>query len=175
MIWRVLGLMVGLAGTAQARVHLTVDEALSLVFPGCEIREQTAYLSADQRERAAELGSVEVESSLVRQHIGVCDGRVLGTAYFDTHRVRTLPETLMIVVDPDGQVSRIEVLSFREPGEYMPPAPFFTQFQGKGLDDDLSYRRSSLRKVTGATLSCRAVLDATKRSLALHHVLTENE
>ncbi len=163
-------LLFALHGTATAKVHLTTEEALALAFEGCAIQEHTAYLSAEQRQQAATLAGVPVESGLVRQYLGVCDGRVAGTAYFDTHKVRSLAETLMVVVDPDGRVARIEVLSFTEPEEYLPPGGFFGQFAGKDLDG-LSYKKSVLRRVTGATMSSNATLQAARRTLALHHVI----
>lgn len=158
-------------GTAHAKVHLSTQEALALAFPGCAVEERTAYLTPEQRSAAAALAHAPVESALVRQYVGRCDGVVAGTAYFDTHRVRTLPETLMIVVAPDGTVARIEVLSFQEPEEYLPPPGFHGQLLGKELADDLRFSGTSLRRVTGATLSCDATLHAARRTLALHSVL----
>lgn len=158
-------------GTAHAKVHLSTQEALALAFPGCAVEERTAYLTNEQREAAAALAQAPVESALVRQYVGRCGGVVAGTAYFDTHRVRTLPETLMVVVAPDGTLARVEVLSFQEPKEYLPPAGFYGQLIGKDLADDLRFSGTSLRRVTGATLSCDATLHATRRTLALHRVL----
>lgn len=171
MILPVLLLGLALSPPVAAKVYLTTDEALALAFAGCQVQERTAYLTADQRQAAEQLAEVPVESSLVRQYVGTCDGRLAGTAYFDTHRVRTLPETLLVVVGPDGRVARIEVLSFSEPEEYLPPAGFFGQFVGRGLDEALSFKKASLRRVTGATMSCDATLAAARRTLALHRVL----
>lgn len=164
-------LVLALLPTAAATVHLTTAEALALAFPGCAVAERTAYLTEAQRASAATLAEGPVESALVRQYVGTCGGTVAGTAYFDTHRVRTLPETLMIVVSPAGTVSRIEVLSFQEPDEYLPPAGFYGQLTGKSLADPLSFKQAGLRRVTGATLSSDATLGAVRRTLALHRVL----
>ncbi len=160
------------AATSVAKVHLTTEEALALAFQDCSIEERTAYLSAEQRQQAAALAGSPVESGLVRQYVGVCDGAVAGTAYFDTHRVRSLPETLMVVINPDGHIARVEVLSFTEPEQYLPPTGFFGQFAGKDLDA-LSYKKSALRRVTGATMSSNAALSAARRTLALHRVIAE--
>ena len=99
-----------------------------------------------------------------------CDGRGAGTAYFDTHRVRTLPETVMVAVDPAGKVIRVEVLSFQEPQEYSAPPPFRAQFVGRSLAEPLALRRD-LRGITGATLTSRAIAEAVRRVLALHNAL----
>jgi hypothetical protein len=161
-----------LAAPAAAKVYLSVDEALRLAFPGCEIARQTAYLKPEQVKRASELAGEEVASALVTYYVARRNGQLAGTAYFDTHRVRTLPETLMVVVDPQGKVARLEVLSFREPEEYRPRGAWYQQFLGRGLDRDLQLK-AGIHPVTGATLTARATTGAVRRVLALHQVLAE--
>jgi hypothetical protein len=163
-------LLVGGSEAASSKVFLTVDEALRLAFPGSGIAPRTAYLTPEQVRRAAELSGEEVASALVRYHEARRNGQLVGTAYFDTHRVRTLPETLMVVVDPQGRVARIEVISFREPEEYMPRGVWYEQFLGKTLDRDLQLKRG-IHAVTGASLTVRATTAAVRRVLALHQVI----
>lgn len=158
------------AGAGDAKVFLTVDEAVKLAFPGCAITKRTAFLTPEQVRRARELSQGEVPSALLTYYVATRGGQPAGTAYFDTHRVRTLPETLMVVVDPQGRVGRIEVVSFREPEEYMPRGAWYEQFRGKALGPDLQLKRD-IRPVTGATLTARATTDAVRRVLALHRVL----
>jgi FMN-binding domain len=159
------------ARPAAAKVFLSVDEALKVAFPGCQVERRTAFLTPAQVQKVKELSGVEVPSALVSYHTAMRGGQPAGTAYFDTHKVRTLPETLMIVVDPQGKVTRIEVISFREPEEYMPRPTWYQQFLGKQLDADLQIKRG-LRPVTGATLTARATADAVRRVLAEHQVIT---
>lgn len=165
-----LALLGSLAVPGAAKVFLSVDEALRLAFPGAKVERRTAYLTAEQLRRARELAGVEVPSALATYYAAVRDGKPAGTAWFDTHRVRTLPENLMIVVDPQGRVARVEVISFREPEEYMPRGAWYDQFRGKGLEPDLRLKRA-IRPVTGATLTARATTDAVRRVLALHRTV----
>lgn len=158
------------AGPAGAKVFLTVDEALKLAFPGCDVARRTAFLTPEQVRRARELSQGEVTSALVNYYVATRSGQPAGTAYFDTHRVRTLPETLLVVVDPQARVARIEVISFREPEEYLPRGAWYEQFRGQTLGPDLQLKRE-IRPVTGATLTARATTDAVRRVLALHQVL----
>ncbi len=159
------------AAAAAAKVLLTPEEALKLAFPGAAIEHRTAYLTAAQQKAAQKLsGDEDLPSALVTYYAATRDGKPAGTAYFDTHTVRTMPETIMVVVDPAGAIARIEVLSFSEPEEYMPRPHWYEQFQGKPLDDELSMKRG-IRGVTGATLTARATTDAARRVLALHRVL----
>ena len=157
---------------AAAKVFLTRSEALELAFPDCRVIRQTRYLTAEQRRRATELAGVEVESRLIVQYVASCNGEPAGAAYFDVHRVRTLAETLMVVVDAEGRVRRLEVMSFFEPEEYIPRRTWYDQFLKRRLDSRLRLKRS-IHAVTGATLSARATTDAVRRILALDHVLRE--
>lgn len=168
----VLALVLGLAGPVRAKVFLTVDEALALAFPDCEVERRNVFLSDEQVARARELAGVEIEGALVHPYAARCDGEDAGTAYFDTHRVRTLPETLMVVVDPEGRVRRLEILAFREPEEYIPRGIWYRQFDDQALDDELDLKRE-IRGVAGATLTARATTDAVRRVLALDRVIHE--
>jgi Na+-translocating ferredoxin:NAD+ oxidoreductase RnfG subunit len=159
------------AAAAGAKVLLTPEEALKLAFPGAAVERKTAYLTEAQQKAAQKLsGDEDLPSALVSYYVATEDGRLVGTAYVDTHTVRTMPETIMVVVEPSGAIARIEVLSFSEPEEYLPKAHWYEQFQGKPLDDELSMKRG-IRAVTGATLTARATTDAARRVLALHKVL----
>ncbi len=169
-----LALAVSLALPAAAKVFLTVDEALKLAFPGAQVERRTAYLKDAEVKRARELAGVEVESALLTYYAAAKDDKPAGTAYFDRHRVRTLPETVMVVVDPRGKVARVEVLEFNEPEQYMPRGAWYGQLAGKGLDAELALARG-VRPVAGATLTARATTAAVRRVLALHQVLSERE
>jgi hypothetical protein len=159
---------------ASAKVFVTTDEALRLAFPGCEVARRTAYLTPRQVQKAQELSGADVPGALVAWHEARCGGQPAGTAFFDTHRVRTLPETLLIVIDPQGRVARLEVISFREPREYMPRAAWYAQFQGHKLDRELELT-TGIHPVSGATLTARATTSAVRRVLALREVILEGE
>ena len=103
---------------------------------------------------------------------GKAHGPLLGTAWFDTHRVRTLRETIMIVVDPSDKVKRIEVLAFAEPKGYLPKPKWFAQFVGKSLNPGLKLARD-IRGVSGVSMSCRAATSAVRRCLASHQISAE--
>jgi len=157
---------------ASARVYLGVDEAVKLAFAEARVERHTIYLTKAEMERARELAAVEIQSALATAYEARREGVLVGTAYFDTHTVRTLKETIMVVVDAAGAVRRVEVLSFDEPPEYRPRPAWYAQFAGHALDGDLAVKRG-IPAVTGATLTARATTDAVRRVLAIHRVLDE--
>lgn len=159
-----------LSVAAQA---VTQEEALRQAFPDADaVERRTAYLTSAQMGRARELAGrgVDIASELVTYYVGVKGGSSMGAAYFDAHRVRTLPEVLMIVVGRDGRVQRMQVLRFSEPPEYRPAEGWLARFVGRALDAELSERRG-IDRITGATLTTRAVTGATRRVLAIHQVV----
>lgn len=158
-------------GPAESKVFLTVDEALALAYPGCEVERTTVFLSEEQLATARAEAEVAIETRLVYPYVARCGDSVGGSAYFDSHRVRTLPETVMVALDAEGKVLRVEILAFREPEDYIPKDIWYEQFQGEELDEELDLKRS-IRGVTGATLTVRATTDAVRRVLAIHRTLT---
>ncbi len=152
---------------------LTQEEALREAFPQADsVERRTAYLTEGQlsRARASAGRGVAIESEIVTHYVALEGGIPIGVAYFDSHRVRTLPEVLMIVVGRDHRIHRVRVLRFSEPPEYRPPDRWLARFVGRVLDGDLSERRG-IDGITGATLTTRAVTSATRRVLALHSVI----
>jgi len=156
-----------LASSAGARVLLTQEQALATAFPApATVARQKFFLTPEQLAAARKESGVEFDDRLVIRYAG-SDGRV---AYFDTHRVRTEPETVMVVVNPDGSVDRVEILSFSEPTDYFPKRRWLDQLLHRKLDSELALNRG-IRPISGASLTGRALVNATRKVLALHHAL----
>ncbi|MFQ5704462.1 MAG: FMN-binding protein [Gemmatimonadales bacterium] len=156
-----------------AQHQLTQEEALELAFGStATIERRTAYLADAQLDSAKTLAGtgVDVRQSVVTFYVGSEGGTPVGVAYFDVHRVRTQPEVLMVVVSPQNKISRIEVLKFMEPPDYRAPAGWLDRFAGTVLSNRLSLK-GDVVAITGATLTSRAVTNATRRILALHRVI----
>lgn len=153
--------LLSVALAAQARVLMTQQQALASAFPaGVKVTRQTFFLTPEQAKAA---GS---ETQLVIRYAG-SNGSF---AYFDTHRVRTEPETVMVVVNAEGKIDRVDILSFDEPTDYFPKRRWLDQLLGRKLDRELALNRG-VRPISGASLTGRALVDATRKVLALHHVL----
>ncbi len=158
---------------AAGQVFLTQQEALELAFPPpMSVERRTAFLSEADLSRADELAGSgsDVDQRIVSYYVGTLENQAQGVAYFDAHRVRTLPEAIMIVVGPEGEVTRVEILKFAEPRDYLASAAWLKQFEGRRLDADVSIGRGVAR-MTGATLTSRAVTSAVRRVLALHELI----
>jgi hypothetical protein len=155
---------------AAAQSTISREEALGLVFPGAEIRDERVFLTDRQRQEAAALAGVPVTTALVARYIATDGNRIVGRAYVDTHVVRSKRESLLVSLTPDGKVRRVDVTAFLEPAEYQAPRAWIEQYRDRSLTPDLSIQRA-IRPIAGATLTARATNEAVRRVLAIDRVL----
>lgn len=161
-----------LAGPAPAdkKKPSLIDVAVAKAFPGAKVERVTVRLSEAERKKVGKLASQRTpKKSTTFAYVARKDGKVVGTAFFDSHVVRTKRETLMVVVTPEGKVADVETIVFQEPPEYVAQDSFYESLEGRGQGRPLILGRG-LDGTTGATLTCRAVADASRRVLALHEV-----
>ena len=168
------GLLLGAAAAAGGQPGISREEALAAVFPGAAIAADRVYLTEEQAEAIAALSREDVPGRIYARYVARRGGAVVGRAYVDTHIVRTKRESLLISVDPDGRVRRIDVTAFLEPPEYVAPDAWLRQYDRRPLDDELAIQRA-IRPIAGATLTNRAVNGAVRRVLALDRVLQARE
>ncbi|MFN8640277.1 MAG: FMN-binding protein [Candidatus Binatia bacterium] len=160
-----------LTDAARAKVFYAKDEALRLAFPDAEtVEARDVFLTAEQRAAIEARAKSKLDSDLLTIYVGRRDGAVQGYAVLDTHTVRTLPETFLIVLSPQGAVSATHLLAFYEPLEYSPPARWLGQFDHATLTDELRIGRGIVA-ITGSTLTSEAVTASVRRALAIYDVV----
>jgi hypothetical protein len=159
---------------ASAKVFYAREQMFDLAFPEADdVEAVDFFLTAEQRERIESLASSEIERDFMTIYVGRRDGNVIGYALLDTHLVRTLPETFLIVLGPDGAVASTYVMAFHEPLEYMPHERWLALLHDRELDEELRIGRGIVG-LTGSTLSAHAVLGSVRRAMAAHRVLIED-
>jgi len=164
-------LIAGLPDRSRATVFHSREEALRLAFPEADRTEpRDFFLTPEQRSEIEQRAKANLQSSLITVYIGYRGDQMMGYALLDTHVVRTLPETFLVVLTPDGTVAATYVLAFYEPLEYLPGVRWLAQFEHKRLNDDLQVGRG-IAAITGSTLSSRALAAGVRRALAIHAVL----
>ena len=163
-----LSMCCGLGSAEES--FISREQALAAMFPDSQIHSKTVFLTDDQIEEAQTLSGEEINSALVARYEIVEEGRLIARAYVDTHAVRTKKESLLIILDPDGNVVRIEVTASEEPPEYRATPEWYQQYHGKNLDEDL-YVDRAIRPMAGATLTARAANQTVRRILAIDKAL----
>lgn len=140
-------------------------------FPDARIERAVLVMDDAARARIESMCGDRPQGAMVIAYRAFRGDQRIGTAYFDIHPVRTLPQTLLIVLDPEGRLQQVETIAFREPPEYAAPKRWLDQFAGRRLDDRLQLKQG-VHGITGATLTARATTRCVRRVLATHIVLT---
>lgn len=168
-----LALLLPLASErAHARVLLSQKDALAIAFPGRTPERKTAYLTDEQVAAAQKQARAKLDSKVWSYYVAASTGGAKTYAYFDSHVVRTMKETVMVVVGEGGEVLAVEILSFAEPDDYLPRRRWLDQLIDRKLDEEL-YVRRAVRNQTGATLTSQALTDGVRRVLAVHELVRE--
>ncbi|MEZ5065573.1 MAG: FMN-binding protein [bacterium] len=159
-----------LARNVPAEVFHTRESALHAAFPEADRIESEDWIVSDAEaaEIARRSGSPP-GTQLVTAYAAYDGATRLGWAFFDTHVVRTLPETLLIALTPEGRVASVRLVAFHEPPEYGPPSRWLSQFDEQPLSPRLAVD-SDVDGISGATLTARAITASVRRHLALWQV-----
>lgn len=160
------GWWIAAAGPLAAKTFLTVDEALMAAYPGAKVARTTVFLDRDQQRRVRDIAGTKLTSAIVHPYEVRVGGDLVAVVFFDAHRVRTLPQTLMVALDPSGEVEAVKVLAFTEPEDYLAPGRWYERFAGRRFDDELQVGRG-IDGITGATLTARATTESVRRMAAL--------
>jgi hypothetical protein len=153
---------------ASAGVLHSKQSAFEAAFPaGAEVVQTNLYLTAEDAAFISAQSGMPWAQRLANVYVAKVAGKVVAYGYFDTHRVRTLNQTVLVVVRPDGQLHRVLQVAFHEPAEYQAPARWLAQFMGRSLDANLSLK-TGIDGLSGATLTARSLTVHVRATLALH-------
>lgn len=150
------------AGAPLAQIGGREEVALRAVFPGAErIEARDVLLTGEMVTRIEKLARARVRDRMVTFYTAHGASGLSGYAVIHSHVVRTKPETIAIVFEPDGRIRKITVLAFLEPEEYRPPERWLAQFRGKGASDRLGVGQD-IAPITGATLTARGIAEESR-------------
>lgn len=160
--------------SSYATVFYSKNEALELAF-GKEAKIEQLSLFPDEAQMAKiqELAKAKLESGLFTFYVGKDQDKILGYAAIETGTVRTKPETLMIVLTPDGELRNVTTLAFHEPPEYQPPERWYEQLYKRQLAD-MDFNKG-VDGISGATLSTRAAVSSVRKVMALYQVMVKDQ
>jgi hypothetical protein len=166
----VIVLILTIPTTINATIFYSKREAMALAFgENATVEMQSLFPTPKQISAIEKLARTKMDSAMFTFYVGKKDGKVLGYAAIESHTVRTKPETLLIVLTPDGQLSRIETLAFHEPPEYQPPQRWYELMYGRPIDQ-LDFN-TGIQGISGATLSTRSGLNSTRKVLAVYQIM----
>jgi hypothetical protein len=158
-------------GPEAVKVYYTQAEALEKAFAGADSTwvETWQPSSAELALLEARLGW-QVPTGPVEIHRGRRGRQDLGYAVITEENGRFKPITFLVKVGPEGRVSLVLVMVYRESrGDGVKRQRFLKQFQRKDAASPLRLNRDIVG-VSGATLSSRGVTAGVKRVLAMVEV-----
>ena len=161
--------MAAVASPVHASDYLTVSQAQVLLFPAAKsFAEQTLKFDDAQRDRIKAAAGVRQRTAEQKVWRAERDGQSLGWFMVDEVIGKHEFITYAVAISPDGQVLGVEILSYREThGGQVRDAAWRRHFTGKTLADHFKLD-DDVPNISGATLSCRNVMDGVKRLLVVH-------
>lgn len=163
--------MVLVAAPAFSADYLTVAQAQALIFDKAAVfSERPTLLSSDAKDQIKDLSGVRQRQDQQPIWKVEKDGQFLGWFVVDDVVGKHEYITYAIGISPQGEVLGLEVLSYREThGGQVREASWRDQFHGKTLKDPFKLDED-VSNISGATLSCRNLLDGVKRLLVIHQL-----
>jgi transcriptional regulator of nitric oxide reductase len=155
-----------------ATIFYSKNEAMELAF-GKAAQIETLSLFPDDSEIAKiqEIAKTKLDSGLFSFYVGKSGEKILGYAAIETNTVRTKPETLMIVLTPEGELRNVYTLAFHEPPEYQPPERWYEQLYKRPLSE-MDFNKG-VDGISGATLSTRSALTAIRKVMAMYQIMVK--
>jgi Na+-translocating ferredoxin:NAD+ oxidoreductase subunit G len=157
---------------AYAAQYVTVDEAKKILFPDAASYEPRDVKFDDElRGKIKKLGGKrqgENQTKIIEaKKAGSTSGWILIDDVVGKHEFITYATG----IDLSGKVVGIEILDYREThGGQIRDVSWRKKFTGKQLNDPFQLD-VDVPNISGATLSCRNVLDGVKRLLAIHQLV----
>ena len=149
-------------------VYLTEEQALKIFFPKSQtIHAEDLHLTPEQKARIQERIGWKFPEEAFRVFKADSNGKTDGYAVIQETIGKHRPITYMVGVTPDGRVSDVEILVYRESkGAEVRMKRFNSQYEGKTPLDPIRINKDIIN-ITGATMSVRSVSAGVKRALVL--------
>lgn len=173
-IWLFLFLILS-ESILYAEVLITKEKALQMAFSDADsLESRTLILTDDKAESIKKKYRVNISSRIFSFNIARKNGSIIGYSVTDTHTLRTKSQTIMIFLNPDGNLKYVEILAFYEPPEYKVSGRWLDLFKNKTINDDLRSGHN-IPNITGATISSHGTSEAVRRALAIFDYYMKEE
>ncbi|HEV8522904.1 MAG TPA: FAD:protein FMN transferase [Terriglobales bacterium] len=153
---------------AAAQIFATETQALeAVVGRDATITRQEHKITPEDRRKLEESTGLRFPEPACTFFVAQRQGQVTGYALVMNEIGKSEPITFMVGMSPEGKVTSVVIMVFRESrGGEVKERRFTQQFQGKRLADPIRVNQD-IMNYTGATLSSKAVARGVKRALAL--------
>ena len=156
--------------------YLSIEQAQALLVPGADsFIEQPVTLNDEQRDIIKQRSRVRQRNDTQLVWRAEHKGELLGWFLVDEVIGKHEFITYGAAISPGGSVLGIEIMSYREThGGQVRDESWRENLEGKTLGDPVRLGED-IPNISGATLSCRNVVDGVRRLLVLHDLVLKNE
>lgn len=132
------------------------------------IEKKKVILTEDKREKIEKKLDRRVRGKNFTFYIGMTNGKTDGYALMLRERGKHGPITFIVVISPEGDIKKVIVHKERErEGKKIKRKRFLRQFIGKSINDLFKTGKSAIHTVTGATISSKAAIRASKKAILI--------
>lgn len=154
------------SGTLFASVLVTPQDALKMTFgPAVEVSKKNLLLKSSEAEAVEKRAKTALTSKIIRLYIAKTDS-VKGYGILLNRKVRTKNAAVLYLLEPDGTLKAAEIVTFKEPQEYLPSTEWMKQFADVNATDTL-FVGGGVSVITGATLTARTVSDGARLAIEI--------
>jgi len=133
---------------------------------GATVTKKQFNLSPKEMKKVQKSAKAQLDSNVIRMYTVRKGKKVEGYGVLIVQTVRTKKAAVLYIMDSDSTIKSIEILAFREPLEYKPNKAWRGVFEGKTKEDNL-FSGKGIPTISGATLSARAIADASRIALSI--------
>ncbi len=163
-------LVAGLSVRPAAAIRYMTDEEAYVyaLGEGVELTAEPKVIDEPLAHKLSEFsGLAVVPGETVTVEVGRKDGTLVGFAMLLSEKTRYRPITFVIGINAKGEVLKTGVVVYREPrGEQVTSERFNEQYKGKTASDEIRVG-TSIRAVSGATVSAEVMTAGVKKALLL--------
>lgn len=141
----------------------TYQAALVDKYKDCKLEKENVFLSVEKQKLIQEKLGHKI-SSLMLRYKNPCNKSFI---YVDSHIVRTLNETVIVEVK-NQKVDHIEIASFMEPADYLPPQKWLDLFKSPKYN-----KEKKVDGLTGSTLSENAIKRLVGKYIVVDNIIND--
>lgn len=158
-----------IASPAFAVQYLNLEQAQKALFPSADLFEPATFnLTPEQRRAIETAAGVKVRTNQVRAWRAKQGGKASGWIVLDEVIGKHELITYAVAIGVDGAVQGVEIMDYREShGGAVRNPKWLAQFHGKKAGAPLQLD-DEIKNLSGATLSCRHLVEGVRRILATH-------
>jgi len=158
----------------QAQLLISPMDAMKENFDlDAKVSKKNILLTQTKFKNIQKSAKVKLNTKIYRVYTASKNGKILGYGILINRKVRSKNAVILYMI-AKGILQSIEIIAFNEPQEYLPTKRWNAQFKERNIKSKLRLSRD-IPSISGATLSARSVVDASRIAFALYNQLIKEK